>query len=287
MRKFKIKSFCKVNLSLRILKKLKNGYHNINSIITFCNLHDVILLSKIKGANDKINFSGKFKKGISKKNNTVVKVLYLLRKKKIIKKQAFKINIKKNIHHGSGLGGGSSNAASLLIFLNSNMNLKLNNTKIYKIAKEIGSDVPLCLEKKNTVFDGKKNKILRLKKRFGLIILIVYPNIFCSTKKMYSNNKQFTIPNLKNYFINNRKKKFIEMLKNEKNDLENTVIRFYPKIGKIIKLMKNQEGCCFSRITGSGSACIGIFSNKESAIYTKKIMRLNFPNYWCTISKTI
>ena len=104
---------------------------------------------------------------------------------------------------------------------------------------------------------------------------------------MYSNNKQFTIPNLKNYFINNRKKKFIEMLKNEKNDLENTVIRFYPKIGKIIQLMKNQEGCYFSRITGSGSACIGIFSNKESAIYTKKIMRLNFPNYWCTISKTI
>ena len=77
------------------------------------------------------------------------------------------------------------------------------------------------------------------------------------------------------------------MLQNERNDLENTVIKFYPKIRKIISLMENQEGCYFSRITGSGSACIGIFSNIEAAIYTKKKMRLNFPNYWCTISKTI
>ena len=126
MKNFKIKSFCKINLSLRVLKKLNNGYHSIRSLITFCDLHDVISISKIKWLNDKISFSGQFKKGINKKSNTVTKdVLKLLRKKNFFKKQAFKINIQKNIPHGSGLGGGSSNAADLLNFFNKKMKLKI------------------------------------------------------------------------------------------------------------------------------------------------------------------
>jgi len=79
VKNFKIKSYCKINLSLRVLKKLKNGYHNIMSLITFCDLHDVISISEIRNLKDKISFSGKFKKGINKKKNTVIKVLNLLR----------------------------------------------------------------------------------------------------------------------------------------------------------------------------------------------------------------
>ena len=67
MKNFKIKSYCKINLSLRVLKKLNNGYHNIMSLITFCDLHDIISISKIGNLKDKISFSGKFKKGINKK----------------------------------------------------------------------------------------------------------------------------------------------------------------------------------------------------------------------------
>ena len=57
MKKFKIKSFCKINLSLRVLKRLSNGYHNIKSLVTFCDLHDLISISKIKGVTDKITRS--------------------------------------------------------------------------------------------------------------------------------------------------------------------------------------------------------------------------------------
>ena len=97
MNKFKIKSFCKINLSLRVLKELNNGYHNIRSLITFCDLHDVISISKIRSLNDKISFSGEFKKGISVESNTATKTLNLLRKIKLLKNQAFRINIRKNI----------------------------------------------------------------------------------------------------------------------------------------------------------------------------------------------
>lgn len=287
MKKINIKSFCKVNLSLRVLKKLPNGYHDINSLITFCDIYDVISVNKIKRSKDKITFSGKFNKGINKKHNTITKILHLLRKKNYIKEQTYRINVKKNIPHGSGMGGGSSNAATLLNYFNSKMSLKLGKNELYSIAKQIGFDVPVFLEKKNTLLLNGKNKILRLKRKFNLNILVVFPNIICSTKKIYSHNKktyQFK-PEIKHY--SRSKKQLINFLKNEKNDLEKTVIDFYPKIKRIIDFIKIQEGCLFSRITGSGSACIGIFSNMETAIYTKKLIKLKFPKYWCAVSKTI
>ena len=107
---------------------------------------------------DKISFSGRFKKGVSKKSNTITNVLYLLRKKNFFQKQAFMIDIQKNIPHGSGLGGGSSNAADVLTFFNSKMRLKLNKNEISKIAYQIGFDTPVSLEKKNTLLTGKKGE---------------------------------------------------------------------------------------------------------------------------------
>ena len=284
MKKYKIRSFSKINLSLRVLSRQKDGYHNINSIITFCKLHDVISIYKINGSNDKISFSGRFKKGINEKSNTITKLLYLLRKKNFLKKQSFKINIQKNIPHGSGLGGGSSNAADLLNFFNKNMYLKLNNSELNKIANQIGFDVPISLEKKNTLLIGKKGKMLKLNQKFRLNIVIVYPNIVCPTKKIYNKNKKYTQPMSQTYFY---KKKLVDFLKSEKNDLEKIVTGLYPRVRKIINFIKFQHGCYFSRITGSGSACIGMFSNTKSAVFTKKLIKLKFPKYWCIVSKTI
>jgi 4-diphosphocytidyl-2-C-methyl-D-erythritol kinase len=284
---FKIRSYCKINLSLRVLKKLNSGYHNIISLITFCDLHDVISISKIRNLKDKINFSGKFKKGINEKSNTITEVLNLLRNKKLLENQAFKINIKKNIPHGSGLGGGSSNAADLLNYFNLKMKLKLNKNKIKKLASQIGSDVPVNLERKNTFLTGKKDKILRFSQKFKLNLLIVYPNLICSTKKIYQKNKKISFAKRQPSFSAISNKKLINFLKSEHNDLEKVVIKIYPKVKKIIDYIKSQKGCYFSRITGSGSACIGIFSNMKNAIYAQKLIKLKYPKYWCAVSKTI
>ena len=82
-------------------------------------------------------------------------------------------------------------------------------------------------------------------------------------------------------------KKLINFLKSEHNDLEKTVIKIYPEVKKIIDYIKSIKGCYFSRITGSGSACIGIFSNMKNAIYARKLIKLKYPNYWCVVSKTM
>ena len=287
MKNFKIKSYCKINLSLRVIKKLNNNYHNIISLITFCDLHDVISISKTRSSRDKISFSGKFKKGINKKSNTVTKILNLLRRAKLLENQTFKINIRKNIPHGSGLGGGSSNAADLLNYFNSKMKLKLSKKKIKQLANQIGFDVPVNLERQNTLLTGKRDEILRLNQKFKLNLLIVYPNLICSTKRIYEKNKKVSLSTPQSFFCIKNNKKLINLLKNESNDLEETVIKIYPKVKKIIEYIKSIKGCYFSRITGSGSACFGIFSNMKNAIYAQKLIKLKYPNYWCVVSKTI
>ncbi len=287
MKTFKIKSYCKINLFLRVIKKLNNGYHNIMSLITFCDLHDLISISKIRSLDDKISFSGKFKKGIDKEKNTVVQILNLLRRTKLLKNRFFKINIRKNIPHGSGLGGGSSNAADLLNYFNSKMKLKLSKIQIKKLAAQVGFDVPISLEKKNTFLTGKKDEILRFNQKFKLNLLIVYPNLTCSTKKIYEKNSKISLLKPQSLFCIKNSKKLISNLKNEENDLEKTVIAIYPKVKKIIDYIKSQKGCYFSRITGSGSACIGIFSNMKNAIYAQKLIKLKYPKYWSVVSKTI
>ncbi len=287
MKNFIIKSYCKINLSLRVLNKLKNGYHNIVSIITFSKLHDLISIAEIKNSRDRISFSGRFSKGIDKKINTVTKILNLLRQNKFIKDQVFKINIQKNIPHGSGLGGGSANAADLLNFFNYKMKLNLSKKKLEKLARKIGFDVPINLERKNTFLNGEKNRIIRLNQKFKLNLLIVYPNLICSTKKIYKKNRIKNSIKPQSSFYAKDKVKLINFLKNEHNDLEKAVFKIHPKIKKIIDYIEGQKGCYFSRITGSGSACIGIFSNMKNAIYTKKLIKVKYPKYWCAVSKTM
>ena len=284
MKSLKLKSYCKINLSLNVIKKINNGYHNISSLITFCNLYDEISIRNNKNSGDKIKFFGEFSKGIDNNSNTITKLLKLLRINKLLTNQSFNILIKKNIPHGSGLGGGSSNAATLLNYFNKNKKLNLNKEKINKLSQLIGFDVPICLEKRNTFLTGKNREILRINKNFKLNILIVYPNLICSTQKIYKKNKKKSLIKPKPNF---NKKKLINILKNENNDLEKTVIKIYPKIGKIINFIESQKGCYFSRITGSGSACVGTFSTISNAIYAKKLIKEKYPNYWCVVSKTI
>ena len=96
-----------------------------------------------------------------------------------------------------------------------------------------------------------KLKYIRLNKKFNLNMLIVYPNIICSTKKIYKNNKKFTIANTQSKIFTKNKHKLMYHLINETNDLEEAVLNSYPKVGKLIDFLKIQKGCYFSRITGS------------------------------------
>ena len=112
----KLKSWAKVNLLLKVIKRLPNNYHKIESLITFIQFSDEIKIKNIDETKHKISFLGRFSKGIGKKN-TVIKLLNLLDEKKLIISKKFEIRVTKNIPQKSGMGGGSMNAASILKYL--------------------------------------------------------------------------------------------------------------------------------------------------------------------------
>ena len=142
MRLLKIKSYAKINLSLNVLGKLNSNLHKIESLISFVKLHDLIYIKSIVSKNHKINFIGKFAKGINKKNS-IQKLLTLLEKEKLLKNKKFKITVVKNIPNKSGLGGGSMNAASIINFFIKKKFIKLKQKQLYNITKLIGEDVIL------------------------------------------------------------------------------------------------------------------------------------------------
>ena len=282
MRIFLINSYCKINISLRVIKKLKNGLHKINTFIIFAKISDQIYLKETKNTKDKISFYGKFKNNISNSNNTISKMLDLLRKNNFIKKIYFNIKVKKSIPTKSGLGGGSMNAASLLAFLIKKYKLKIKKRDLFKMAAKVGSDVVIGLKFQNAFFNSGSNTIKRYKKKLNLFILLVKPNVNCSTRLIYSKNRQFS-----KQYKNNEISKFDNFFEKDVNDLENIAFKIYPKIKRLKNYLNIQKKCNFSRMTGSGSVCVAYFKDYKSARKAELNLKKKFPNYWCKLSKAM
>ena len=282
MRFEKINSWAKINLSLNVIKRLSNKFHNIESLITFIKICDEIKIKVLNEREHKIYFTGKFSKGIPK-NNTILKLLKLLEKKKIIKNKKFEIKIKKNIPQKSGMGGGSMNAASVLKYLIKKKIIKISNKKALELAYKVGSDVVLGLERKNSIL-FKNGEVGRLKNKINLHVLITKPNIDCSTKDIYANVKKYS-----KSLYNNKNKRFFKKsyLAESRNDLENVVFKKYPKIKSLKYFILNLPNIFFARMTGSGSALVAYFKSKKAANNAAKVFKSKYKNYWYIVSKTI
>ena len=277
----KLKSWAKINLSLNLIKRLSNNYHSIESLITFVQIFDEIKIKTLNKKEHKISFSGKFSKGIGKRN-TVYKLLKLLEKKKIINKK-FEIKIKKNIPQKSGMGGGSMNAATILSYFMKKRILNISNKKAKDLAYKVGSDVVLGLEKKNSIL-FKNKKIGRLNKKIDFHVLIVMANEGCSTKYIFSKVKKYSKPL---YFNINKRFFDTNYLIQSNNDLENVVFKKYSKIKNLKYFLSNLPNIVFTRMTGSGSAIVAYFKSKKAVNNAARIFRRKYKNYWYIVSKTI
>jgi len=277
-----IKSYAKINLSLGVVGRLKSGYHKIESLVSFINLHDEIKIKKIIDKNHKIKFFGSFSKGI-KKNNTIINLLKILDKKKLLNNQKYLIKIKKNIPQKTGLGGGSMNASAIIRFFMSKKILNFSKKDLIKLTKQIGSDVQLGIDNKNKILYSN-GKLEAKSKKKGLFVIIIKPNFGCSTKEIYKGVKKYSpkklIKNKKNYFT------LMNIIKLQ-NDLEKVVFKYYPKLVHVKSFMESLPNIEFVRMTGSGSSILGYFLSKNSAIRAARLFKKKYRNYWCITSKTI
>ncbi len=276
-----IKSFSKINLSLGINKKFKNGMHNIQSYYCLINLHDTIRIKKSKKLKDEIIFSGKFSKGIKTKDNSILKTLKILRNYKILS-DYYSIRIAKNIPTFAGLGGGTSNAYFLLKHFNKK---KIKTKLLKKIKKEVGSDILLFFNLQG--FQKNLSLVKKIKKKHQLFFVLIYPYIKCSTKQIYLKVRKFSKQSSFNPQQIKTKSKFLSFLTNQQNDLQSIVEKKYPKIRRLLNDLREESGCCFSRLTGSGSVCYGVFQSEKQAKKALNKIKFKYPKLWMTSAKTI
>ena len=279
-----IKSYCKINLFLKVLKKNNNrDLHNVQSSTMILDLHDKINIKKIQKKKDEVLFTGIFKKDIKSNINTVVNTLSLLRRHNLIdKNKRYKIVVNKRIPVFAGLGGGTGNAATIIkYFLKNKVSSKL--LKIFE--NKIGSDLRLFFFSHS--FQENLEKIKSFREKYKFYFLLVYPNIKSSTKEVYSKVKRFSLPLRIDPSKIHSREKYNEFLINEANDLQKIVEKKHKKIKIIINLIRLQKNCLYSRMTGSGSVCYGVFKNRASANLATKVLKKKFPDYWCVLTKSI
>ena len=270
MNSFKIKSYAKINLALNVTGK-KSKLHNIESLISFIDLHDSITLTESKIKHHKINFFGKFSKNISKVN-TISKLLKILDNKKLLNNKKFEIKVIKNIPQKAGMGGGSMNAASLLNFFIEK-----------KISNETGSDVILGVKPSSAVLLSNGD-IKKYKNKIEFHILVTKPNFGCSTKYIYSKVNSFSKPQ-----FNPPKQKLFEAkyLKNLDNDLEKVALNKYPELKIIKSYLSGLPNALFARMSGSGSSIVAYFHSKKACKKACSQYKRKFNSHWCIESKTI
>jgi len=281
MKVHKLKSYAKININLNITgKSVSKKIHFIESLVVFISLSDLINIQETNHKSHQVIFKGEFYKGITKKN-TVIKLINLLDKKKLLGKKKYKIVIKKNIPQKSGMGGGSMNAATILNFFLKKRILNLRQAKIY--AKKISSDVILGLNNKSKILYSNGN-VKEIKRKIKYTVLLVKPFYGCSTKEIFSMNKTFS---KKQYFFNKKENINDQMIAESKNDLEISAFKKYPKL-KILKnrLLENKKAE-FVRMTGSGSTLVVYFRSKVLAKKALKMYKRKLNKCWCILSKII
>jgi 4-diphosphocytidyl-2-C-methyl-D-erythritol kinase len=210
-------------------------------------------------------------------DNVVIKVA-----KKILQitrndKYGVTINLKKNIPIGAGLGGGSSNAATILIEINRMLNLNLSIAELIDISSSIGDDIKFFLmQQKSMYFDGLSYHTVNINQ--PLHVLLVKPNFSISTAEVFQLYRE-QYPKLELQPIV-QQAKIIEHILNGDNHLFNIAKKIQPKVIKVITEIQRYKGLIVSRMSGSGSGCFGIFEDYKSLkIARNEISRL-YPEWF-------
>ena len=276
-----LKSFSKINFSLKINKKIKNGIHDIESYFCLINLFDKIRIQKVKKKINIIKFRGKFSKNIDNNKNSISETLKTLRQNKLIKNY-YSVVVDKKIPVFAGLGGGTGNAACLIEYF---VKRKMNKNLFKILEKKIGSDLKLFFYKQGFLESLKKVKTI--KKKYNFFFLLIYPNIRSSTKNAYLKVKKYSLKSKYNFNKINNKKNFINMLIDSNNDFQSILENKYPIIKKLIKEIRQKQGCYFSRMTGSGSVCYGVFESEKTAKVALTRIKSKYPKFWFSVAKTI
>ena len=262
--KLKFKTPAKVNLGLHVHGKREDGFHELETIFQMVSLFDDVELELLSSG---IKLECDTPGIPTDDTNLVCKAALLLRKSYQVEGKGVSIRLKKKIPFGAGLGGGSGNAAGVLMGLNRLWDLNIDREKLFTLAAELGSDVPFFLTSPCALGKGRGERLKVLEPCSKFQVLLVFPGFPIATSWVYQNLrlKLTKRPNNISILRKNLSLSDITSLGSQLyNDLESVVIQKFPEV-KVVKDELWAWGALGVLLSGSGSAVFGIFDDPEKA----------------------
>jgi 4-diphosphocytidyl-2-C-methyl-D-erythritol kinase len=268
----------KVNLALHVTGRRPDGYHLLDSIAVFTDLADAVAIAPAEAFSLKL--SGPFAAHAPGDSRDLAwRAAEAFFKAAGLSPRAA-VRIEKNIPAGAGLGGGSADAAAVLLGLNRVSGTPLSAEELAAIALTLGADVPMCLVGQALRARSIGEIIDLLESWPALPLLLVWPGQPVSTPACFGALASRDNPGLPAVFRPKTPADAANWLRHCRNDLEPSAIELQPAVGDALAALRSTKGCLLARMSGSGSACFGLYGSLNDAEAAAVAVAADHPGWW-------
>lgn len=273
MNQHPVNAYAKVNYALHITGRREDGYHLLDSLVDVFEAHDRIWLEC--SDTRELVVSGPFAKGVpTGPENLIWKAVDLFDRDR-----GLKIHLEKNLPHGAGIGGGSSDAAAVLRHLSKLWGMDLPSTDR---VLSLGADVPVCLHNAPARMEGI-GELLSTPPPFPrkMGIVLANPGLHVPTGRIFQSLASKTNPPmLPMDWAPFDFASFIDWCTAQRNDLQAPAIAAEPGIQAVLDTLLALKGCRLARMSGSGSTCFGLFEFYDTARRAAEQLQTQHPDWW-------
>jgi 4-diphosphocytidyl-2-C-methyl-D-erythritol kinase len=272
----------KVNLTLRVLGRRADGYHELESLVAFAGVRD--RLSLTPGNDLTLALSGPSAALAGEgADNLVLKAARALATR-VAGLHAGAFRLDKTLPVAGGLGGGSADAAAALRLLARLNGLPLDDRRLYEAARATGADVPVCLVPRVRVMRGIGDILSEPLDVPALPAVLVNPGIALATKSVFagwkpaaSSEAPSAIDAVASAATSHQ---LLKVLSAQSNDLEAPAIALAPAIADVLSALRALAGCELARMSGSGATCFAVYVSDAAASAAAAALRNKFPQWW-------
>jgi 4-diphosphocytidyl-2-C-methyl-D-erythritol kinase len=271
----------KVNLTLRVLGRRSDGYHEIESLVAFASVGD--RLSFTPGGELGLSVSGPTAtQAGDNADNLVLKVARALAARSPgITLGAFQLE--KHLPVAAGVGGGSADAAAALRLIARANSLAPDAPRFYEAARATGADVPACLDPRSRMMRGIGELLSEPLSLPPLPAVLVNPGAAVPTKAVFAAWKPAGAPpplDQAALVKITERKDLLRFLAAQDNDLQEPAIKIAPVIAEVLAALDFLPGCELARMSGSGSTCFALFKTAAEATIAAETLHARYPQWW-------
>ena len=278
----------KVNLTLRVVGRRVDGYHELESVVAFADCADRLTLTP--GPELSLKMTGPLAKACGEtSDNLVLKAAQLLGEC-VTDLKVGSFELEKVLPVAAGIGGGSADAAAALRLLARLNDLALDDGRLVEVALATGADVPVCLASQACDMTGVGEKLLPLTPP-TMPCVLVNPRVPVATKDVFealglrhgeiligATDVMIQAPSWPEQ--GGSLEEWVEALAEGSNDLEEPATRIQPLVGEVIAALNATNGAWLARMSGSGATCFAIYENTAEAQRAANKIRLDHPSWW-------